>query len=76
MNDQAVFVQAGRASGIEPLKPMRSGSLNDKLPSLCTMIGILDRNTYYSFRRTAIIETRRDSGLEGARELAFHALNK
>jgi hypothetical protein len=51
---------------------MRSGALNPKLQDWCIEIGLFARNTYYSFRRTAIVETRRRDGSEAARDLAFH----
>jgi hypothetical protein len=47
-------------------------ALNPKLQQLCLAIGLLERNTYYSLRRTAIIEVRRQHGTEHARQIAFH----
>jgi hypothetical protein len=72
VREQAVFVAANQAGGIDVFKPMRSSALNPKLQDLCISIGLLARNTYYSFRRTAIVETRRKHGSEAARDLAFH----
>ena len=46
--------------------------MNVKLREMCDTVGLLDRNTLYSFRRAAIIETRRTMGTEVAKELAGH----
>ncbi|OAG05100.1 uncharacterized protein CC84DRAFT_1260348 [Paraphaeosphaeria sporulosa] len=73
IEEQAVFVQATRAGGIDVSKPMRMDALNTKLQELCISIGLMVRYTYYSFRRTAIIETLRKSGLDAAKRLANHA---
>lgn len=51
---------------------MRIHALNPKLQQLCVGVGLIERNTYYSLRRTAIIETRRKHGTEAAKDLAFH----
>jgi hypothetical protein len=51
---------------------MLNHALNAKLQQICTGIGLLERNTYYSLRRTAIIETRRSHGTEKAKDLAHH----
>lgn len=51
---------------------MQSNALNEKLNKLCVSIGLTDRNSYYSFRRSAIIETRRKHGTEAAKDIAFH----
>ncbi|KAF2271518.1 uncharacterized protein EI97DRAFT_487294 [Westerdykella ornata] len=69
---QPVFVAANQAGSIVPNKGMTPEALNDKLKELCRRIGLLKRNTYYSLRRTAIIETRRTHGEAAARNLAFH----
>lgn len=39
-------------------KPMRVMELNPKLQQLCLRIGLLERNTYYSLHRAALIEVR------------------
>jgi hypothetical protein len=71
-NVAKVFVAADQSGSLNADKPMREGALNDKLQRLCTAIGLFKRNTYYSFRRNAIVETRRKHGTEAARDLAFH----
>ncbi|CAN9084703.1 unnamed protein product [Alternaria alternata] len=70
-----VFVQADQAGNLHPDKEMPSSALNPKLQQLCTGVGLLERNTYYSLRRTAIVETRREHGTEKAKDLAFHVAN-
>ncbi|CAE7216402.1 hypothetical protein PTTW11_10820 [Pyrenophora teres f. teres] len=67
-----VFVAANQAGRIDQTKPMIIHALNAKLQQLCTGIGLLERNSYYSLRRTAIIEVKRDHGTEKAKDLAFH----
>jgi hypothetical protein len=47
-------------------------ALNPKLQQLCAGVGLMERNTYYSLRRTAIIEVRRKHGTDKAKDLAFH----
>lgn len=51
---------------------MRESALNNKLRAFYWQIGLLKRNTYYSLRWTAIIETRREGGDSLAKNLAFH----
>jgi hypothetical protein len=72
---QAVFLAVNQAEELIPDLPMRGRALNPKLQQMCRMIGLTRRNTMYSFRRTAIKETRRDplGGTAAARELAGHA---
>ncbi|KAF1953205.1 hypothetical protein CC80DRAFT_507400 [Byssothecium circinans] len=67
-----VFISANQAGSLVPDKPMTEKALNPKLAKLCASIGLLERNTYYSLRRTAIIETCRGAGTEVAKDLAFH----
>lgn len=62
INKLPVFAAADQASGIDPTKPMREFSLVSKLKEMCLAVGLLDRNTTYSWRRTALV----------ARELAGH----
>lgn len=61
-----------KGGALEADQPMQSNALNEKLSKLCVSIGILARNTYYSLRRSAIIETRRKHGTEAAKDLALH----
>ncbi|KAK5167217.1 uncharacterized protein LTR77_007949 [Saxophila tyrrhenica] len=75
VSKQAVFLASNQASELEPTQPMRIGVLNPKLRKMCTAVGLLQRNTTYSFRRTAIVEMRRSHGTERARELAGHAID-
>ncbi|KAF2733773.1 hypothetical protein EJ04DRAFT_564779 [Polyplosphaeria fusca] len=70
--DQAVFVSSDQSSGILPNRPMAFGGLNAELQDMCEQVGLYKRNVFYSFRRTALTETRRRDGLESARELAGH----
>ncbi|CAN9083863.1 unnamed protein product [Alternaria alternata] len=72
VNKQAVFVASNQAGTLEVNKPMPYNALNTKLQQLCVSIGLTARNTYYSFRRSAIIETRRKHGTEAAKDIAFH----
>ena len=67
-----VFVAATQAGRLDTTKPMSEQALNPKLQQLCTGIGLLDRNSYYSIRRTAIIEVRRQHSTESAKDFAFH----
>jgi hypothetical protein len=72
---QAILVSSNQSGSINPDKPMLESALNEKLQILCRQIGLYRRNTYYSFRRTAIIETRRRSADNMAKNLAFHVHN-
>jgi menaquinone-dependent protoporphyrinogen IX oxidase len=65
-------VAADQAGRLNPTKPMHIHALNPKLQQLCTGVGLIERNTYYSLRRTAIIEVRRKHGTEQAKDIAFH----
>jgi len=71
--EQAVFVAADQANSIVPTQAMLSVALGVKLKQMCVAVGLLEHNTMYSFRRTAIIDTRRKLGTEVAREVAGHA---
>jgi hypothetical protein len=51
---------------------MKQTSLNDRLQLTCSDVGLYQRLTMYSWRRTAILETRRAEGIEAARDLAGH----
>jgi hypothetical protein len=51
---------------------MSYNALNPKLQDVCLRIGLWAYNTMYSFRREAISNTRRRSGVERAQELAGH----
>ncbi|KAH7344368.1 hypothetical protein BKA66DRAFT_579444 [Pyrenochaeta sp. MPI-SDFR-AT-0127] len=75
VDKQAVFVAASQAGHLDPTKPMNIHALNPKLQQLCTGIGLFERNTYYSFRRSAIIEVRRQHTTESAKDFAHHKLN-
>lgn len=72
---QPVFVAADHSGDIDVNTAMREYSLNPKLQSMCRSVGLLEQNTIYAFRRTAITETRREMGTEFARELAGHKPN-
>jgi hypothetical protein len=67
-----VFLSANQAGELEVDHPMQTQALNEKLNKLCVSIGLYQRNTYYSLRRSAIIETRRKHGTETAKDLALH----
>jgi hypothetical protein len=54
---------------------MKESSLNPKLREICDLVGLFERNTMYSFRRTALVESRRTSGTEFAREVANHTVD-
>lgn len=70
---QAVFVASNQDGTLEPDIAMKGRSLNPKLKQMCVLVGLLSENSMYSFRRTAIIESRRKAGTEMAKELAGHA---
>ncbi|KAJ4305039.1 hypothetical protein N0V90_000568 [Kalmusia sp. IMI 367209] len=72
VDHQAVFVAANQAGFLDPTEPMRINALNPKLQQLCAAVGLLERNTYYSICRTAIIKVRREHGTEAAKDIAFH----
>jgi integrase len=73
VNRQAVFLASdvGR-NQLLPEKPMREAALNPVLKAISTDVGLWERNTTYSLRRTAIVETRRLEGTEFAQQLAGH----
>lgn len=73
VNDQPVFLRAIRDGTLIVEEAMKEHSLNEKLKLLCEGVGLFARFTMYSFRRTAIIETRRHEGAEAAQQLAGHA---
>lgn len=73
ISSQAVLVAGTQSVGvIVPTEAMRERALNPMLQEVCTAVGLLQRNTMYSLRRTAIIETRRKHSTETAQELAGH----
>lgn len=74
VENQAIFLAANNKGQLNG-QPMRSFALNCKLQEICKLVGIQDRNTMYSWRRTAIVETRRTHGTEMAKELANHSLD-
>lgn len=67
-----VFVAASQSGCLNPEKPMRIAALNPKLQQLCTVVGLLERNTYYSLRRSAVIGVRHEHGTELAQQIAHH----
>jgi hypothetical protein len=71
--NQAVFVSANQDNGLDVTRAMKTDALNTKLHQVCTDVGILARNTMYSFRRSAIIDTSRKFGQDAARALAGHS---
>lgn len=52
ISQQAVFVGADRNS-LMPELAMRESASHPKRREMCDFIGLLDRNTMYSFRRAA-----------------------
>lgn len=64
--DLPVFLKVDNAGMVIADTPMHERSLNPKLQDMCQRIGLYARNTVYSLRRTAIIETRRTEGTEVA----------
>lgn len=75
VNRQAVFLAADQTGELDINTPMREFSLNPKLQQMCRFVGLLEHNTIYAFRRTAITEVRRDQGTEFARQMAGHKPN-
>jgi hypothetical protein len=72
--DLPVFLKVDNAGMVIAGAAMHERSLNPKLQDICQRIGLYARNTLYSLRRTAIIETRRSAGTEQAQELAAHKM--
>lgn len=70
---QAVFVAATQADTLNPNTAMQFNALNPKLQKMCILVGLTQYNSFYSFRRTAAVETRRHDSTEKARELLSHA---
>ncbi len=73
IDQQAVFVASDQSNTLLQNQPMHEKHLTPKLQEMCTAVGLLQRNTMYSLRRTAITESRRKHGTEHAQDLAFHA---
>ena len=69
---QAVFLASNQAQTLED-RPLHERKLTPKLQEMCNAVGLLQRNTMYSLRRTAITESRRKHGTEHAQDIAFHA---
>ncbi|EMC98256.1 hypothetical protein BAUCODRAFT_23062 [Baudoinia panamericana UAMH 10762] len=69
---QAVFVASGQDTKLQVDKALHESGLNPKLQEMCEAVGLFQRNTMYSLRRTAITEVRRKHGTEMAQELAVH----
>jgi hypothetical protein len=59
-------------NSLDRSKPMREAALNPAITIIAGEIGLWARNTTYSFRTTAIVETRRVEGTEFAQQLAGH----
>ncbi|KAK6429522.1 hypothetical protein LTR95_014330 [Oleoguttula sp. CCFEE 5521] len=72
--EQPVFVASNQASDLIPTRAMTEIQLSPKVQSICVAVGLLGRNTIYSFRRTAIVDTRRKHGTEVSQELAGHVM--
>lgn len=72
VDKQPVFVACKINGDLLATEAMREKALNPKLQELCHRVGLLHRNTLYSFRRTAITEVRRTIGTESAKEIAGH----
>jgi hypothetical protein len=66
-----VFVKSNQAGELSS-EPMHESALNPKLREMCTMVGLLARNSMYSWRRGAIVDSRRKQGTEMSSELANH----
>lgn len=60
------FCSADQARSLDPNQQLSYSDISDKLKEMCLLIGLYKRNTFYSFRRTAIVETRRSRGSEAA----------
>lgn len=58
VNKQAVFVQADQNGVLLPEIARQQHFLNPKLQQMCKAAGLLQRNTFYDFRRTANIGVR------------------
>jgi hypothetical protein len=71
ISDLAVFVAAKQSNGLTA-EPMTEQALNLKLREMCDMVGLYGRNTMYSFRRGAIVDSRRKLSTEEAQQIASH----
>ncbi|KAF2098686.1 hypothetical protein NA57DRAFT_56333 [Rhizodiscina lignyota] len=69
VNHQAIFLTPGANEKLDSNVPMLSSAVNAKLGQMCELVGIMGRNTIYSFRRTAIVEPRRFHGTELAKQV-------
>jgi hypothetical protein len=74
ISDYAVFAASDQSGNLNLAEGMREKALNGKLREMCDLVDLFGRNTTYSFRRGAIVDTRRKSGTETAQTLAGHTL--
>lgn len=70
VDQQAVFLASNQSQALEQ-RPMNESQLTPKLQEMCNAVGLMERNTMYSLRRTAITESRRTHGTEHAQDIAF-----
>lgn len=70
-----MFVACDQTESIVVDQLMRELSLNPKLQTICTSVGLLEHDTMYSLRRFAIVETGRSEGTELVRDPAGHKPN-
>ncbi|KAF7920463.1 hypothetical protein EAE99_008077 [Botrytis elliptica] len=73
INAHLILLQSTKGDSLFEAKAMKTAALNPRLSTTLLTLGFVQRFTMYSFRRTAIIETRQNEGTEEARELATHA---
>ncbi|TGO43982.1 hypothetical protein BCON_0680g00020 [Botryotinia convoluta] len=73
VNAHPILLQSTKGDTLFETKAMKTAGLNARLKTTLLTLGFVQRFTMYSFRRTAIIETRQNEGTEEARELATHA---
>lgn len=73
VSKQPIFLKADQSGELLP-EPMHERAINPKLKDICEMVGLLRRNTIYSFRRGAIVDARRRQGTEISQELANHVM--
>lgn len=66
ISDYAVFLASEKSGNPNIVEPMHEKTLNGMLREMCGLVGLFGRITIYSFRRGAIVDTNRKSGIETA----------
>ncbi|KAF7943856.1 uncharacterized protein EAE97_005926 [Botrytis byssoidea] len=72
VNANPVLLQTTKGDYLFENVAMREPALNPRLQTTLSALGFFQYFTMYSFRRTAIVDTRQVEGTEEARELTIH----